>query len=146
MNPLQRALIEKTGHDFGFEYVYSSSDSEITLASALHPVRAKVFMIENDYLVEIVQGSPLINLEMARSFTASLDNIFQCHDIDQLAHLLKRMASLGKSLPNQAEHDFDAAVKKELELLPAGVRGTEIERMVRQRIGQQTYRKAMLEY
>jgi len=146
MNPLQHALIEKTGHDFGFEYVAEETANTITLASARHPVHAQITLSEADYHVKITQGPALLRKELARSFALSDGNILICHDNDYLADVLKRIASLGCSLPNQAETDFEATLKNELEQLPANLRGTEIERMVRQRVGQQTYRKAMMEY
>ena len=34
MNPLQRTLIEKAGHDNGFEHVFSSDNRLVVLASA----------------------------------------------------------------------------------------------------------------
>ncbi len=40
INSLQRAIIEKTGHDYGFEYVLPGTLEEVQLASARHRVRA----------------------------------------------------------------------------------------------------------
>lgn len=58
--------------------------------------------------------------------------------------LLSRAAALAQSLPNQAELDYEAAVQKKLTRLP--LNGTEVECMVWQRIGQNAFRKAMLDY
>jgi predicted restriction endonuclease len=44
-----------------------------------------------------------------------------------------------------AQH-FAATVSSQLAELPADIVGTEVERLVRQRIGQQKYRDAMLDY
>ncbi|HQC73044.1 MAG TPA: HNH endonuclease, partial [Candidatus Competibacteraceae bacterium] len=48
--------------------------------------------------------------------------------------------------PRQAANDYQQAVAAELAELPAGIAGTEIERRVRQRIGQNKFRDAMLDY
>jgi hypothetical protein len=37
MNPLRRALIEKTGHDNGFEHVLPVADAIVTLALGASP-------------------------------------------------------------------------------------------------------------
>lgn len=146
MNPLQRALIEKAGHDFGFEYVAKKTSGEITLASARHPVQAHITLIKDDLHIQLANGPSSLIPELARSFPIQDEQMFICRDIDSLANLLNRSAALGRALPNQVKHEFNHEVEQELKALPENVRGTEIERMVRQRVGQQTYRQAMLEY
>ena len=42
MNLLQRALIEKLGHDHGFEHVLASDSVAVVLVSARHAAAAKV--------------------------------------------------------------------------------------------------------
>jgi putative restriction endonuclease len=63
-----------------------------------------------------------------------------------LAALLRRTASLSRALPSQAATDYQQAVAVELAELPAGIAGTEVERLVRQRVGQNKFRDAMLDY
>lgn len=146
MNPLQRALIEKTGHDFGFEYVLAESADIATLASARHPVQVQISMHGDNYHVEVVKGSGLLRSELARDFASDGGNVFKLVNQKHLAGFIKRAASLGRSLPNTVQLDFDRKVKSELEHLAQTVQSTEIERMVRQRVGQQTFRQAMLDY
>ena len=57
-----------------------------------------------------------------------------------------RAAALARSLPNQAELAYSNALADSLDQLPGTLRGTEVERMVRQRVGQQALRNAMLDY
>jgi predicted restriction endonuclease len=60
---------------------------------------------------------------------------------------LRRAASLSQALPNQAVVAFEAQLQQELAAMPTdAARNTEVERMVRQRVGQQAYRQAMLDY
>jgi predicted restriction endonuclease len=64
-----------------------------------------------------------------------------------LAKLLRRAAKLAQALPNQAASDYESLVQEELAKFSANtIKGTEVERMVRQRIGQNAFRNAMLNY
>ena len=60
--------------------------------------------------------------------------------------MLKRASQLANSLPNQAANNYEKNLNDALAELPQSARGTEVERMVRQRVGQDAYRKAMLDY
>lgn len=150
MNPLQRALIEKAGHDHGFEYVLPSDDGAVRLASALH--RAQAVVIPRDRGFEMVfssAGPHLLQAELARTYPAYAlpDGKFSASDNSALGLVLRRAAALARALPNQAAMNFEAQVAGELAQLSTDqIRNTEVERMVRQRVGQQTLRLAMLNY
>ena len=154
MNPLQRALVEKTGHDHGFEHVLSSGPQGVALASARHAAQARVSALPaGGYLLHLQAATPALLPEMQRSFADALHaGGFSAADEAALAGLLGRSAGLARALPSQAAQDFEAAVSSQLaELaklaqLPAGLGGTEGERLVRQRVGQQKFREAMLDY
>jgi predicted restriction endonuclease len=65
----------------------------------------------------------------------------------ELAQWLRRASALAQSLPNQAAVDFDTQVQQALAALPAAEsQSTEVQRLVRQRVGQDRYRQAMLSY
>ncbi len=147
MNPLQRALIEKLGNDNGFEHVVASDASGVTLASARHANRALVGLEGDAYQVRFQTSSSLLLPELERSFPATLDaEVFRVATEANLAALLRRAASLSRALPSQTVNDYRQAVAAELAELPAGIAGTEVERMVRQRVGQNKFRDAMLDY
>ena len=149
MNPLQRALIEKAGNDHGFEYVMPSGDKCVELASARHLAQVRITPETNRFLLSFTSPSGnLLNAELVRTFP---DFSRKAGDLiapnqDALVRLIRRAAELARVLPNQAADEFDASLKRELEHLPNELRGTEVERLVRQRIGQQSFRNAMLEY
>ena len=145
MDALKRTLIEKTGHDFGFEYTVAETPTALTLGSARHPLHAEVTLYQNDYQVQFVNAKPLLISELKRDFSITNKNI-TCSTIDQLSVVFRRAAALAHSLPNQAENDFESALEAELKKIPDDIKNTEVERMVRQRVGQDTYRKAMLDY
>ncbi|MFV8781898.1 HNH endonuclease [Microbulbifer sp. SA54] len=145
MNPLQRTLIEKTGHDFGFEYTVVETPASLTLGSARHPLHAQVMLIQNEYQLHLINAKPLLINELGRDFSVTGKTI-TCDNIEQLSIVLRRAASLAHALPNQAEHDFESALEAAFKKLPKEIKNTEVERMVRQRVGQDTFRKAMLDY
>lgn len=149
MNPLQRALIEKVGHDNGFEYVLPSGAQHVALGSARHPARARVAVVEQAFEVYIDTGSETLGQELARTFAAGPAGTatFVLPSEAMLARWLRRAAALSHALPNQMVTAFEHQVQAELAQLELPVaQHTEVLRIVRQRVGQQAYRQAMLDY
>ena len=150
MNILQRTLIEKTGHENGFENILSGMDDCVLLGSAQHRAQVAISLEGDRWLLEIISTvSRILPSELVRSFmSVPLQNgKFVVSTIDQLAKLLRRAAKLAQVLPNQAANDFELQVQEELAKFPTDTFiGTEVERMVRQRIGQNSFRNAMLNY
>lgn len=148
MNLLQRALIEKVGHDNGFEYVMLGDAKQVALASALHSARLHVAVIGNGFEACIECGSATLMQELTRTFvqTPGSDS-FVLPSEAMLARWIRRAAALSQALPSQVVTVFEQQVQIELaELAPDSARNTEVQRMVRQRVGQQTYRQAMMDY
>ncbi|MCO1670729.1 HNH endonuclease [Pseudomonas aeruginosa] len=148
MNPLQRALIEKIGHDNGFEHVLPAAGDAVTLASARHRASAMVVPLASGFEVCFQPASPALVSELLRSFKrwSDGDGVFRVPTLADLAALLRRAASLSQALPNQAVRDYHTAVAQALADWPTESRGTEAERLVRQRVGQDRYRDALLNY
>ncbi len=144
MNPLQRVLIEKAGHEHGFENVISGPNEEVLLGSARHLTQASISLHDDTWLLAFSSG--LLSGELARSFpnVERFNGKFVATSLDKLGKLLRRAAALAQSLPNQAVVDYEKQVNKALAELPKN--GTEIERLVRQRVGQNTFRNAMMDY
>lgn len=149
MNPLQRALIEKAGHDNGFEYVLPGETQQVALASARHPARVRVAIVGQAFEAHIDSGSTTLAQELERTFATTLPDsaVFVLPTEALLAQWLRRAAALSQALPNQAVTTFEQRVQAELALMSASVvQNTEVLRIVRQRVGQQAYRQAMLDY
>ena len=148
MNPLQRSLIEKCGNDNGFEHVLTSDMNAVMLASARHRSRATIELVSDTYQILFQTVSPSLMPELCRSFPHSGKSSGEFSALNEaaLAALLRRAAALSRALPSQAANDYQHAVAAELAELPSGIVGTEVERLVRQRIGQNKFREAMLEY
>ncbi len=149
MTPLKRALIEKAGHDHGFEHVLPADSRVVNMASARHPARVAVSLQPQGYAVALVQGPPTLLPELERSFAPWPRDgaAFVATNDAELARWLRRASALAQSLPNQAAVDFDTQVQQALAALPAtDTQSTEVQRLVRQRVGQDRYRQAMLAY
>lgn len=147
MNQLQRIIIEKLGNENGFEHVIASDSSGVKLASARHANQVLVGMGSSIYQVRFQTSSSSLLPELRRNFaTTQVADTFLAATDAELATLLRRAASLSRALPSQAARDFQCAVDAELAQLPAGIVGTEVERMVRQRVGQNKFRDAMMDY
>jgi len=147
-NPLQRALIEKAGHDNGFEHVLPSAGDVVTLASARHRSQVVVTALAGGFYVRFQPATSALLPELLRSFQpwAEASDVFFVPTLADLAALLRRATCLSQALPNQAVRDYHTAVAQAVDTLPAGSRGTEVERLIRQRVGQERYRVALLAY
>jgi hypothetical protein len=145
MDALKRTLIEKAGHDFGFEYTVGEGAKSLTLGSAKHHLHVEISLDHDNFRVSFCNAKQLLLNELKRDYLVQ-DGSILSPTINELAHVFKRAAALAHSLPSQAEDDFELILAAELKKLPDGIINTEVERLVRQRVGQDTYRKAMLEY
>lgn len=155
MDPMRRALIEKAGYDNNFEHLLPTKTNTVTLASARH--RAQVRINPNGDQFELTFSAThadVFVIELARSFPAATQagTLFFAANRDELTSLLRRAAALAQSLPDQLETEFEQQVRRELARLYDSARpndaqfNTEVERQVRQRVGQKAFRKAMMDY
>lgn len=145
MDALKRTLVEKAGHDFGFEYTVSETPEFLILGSARHPLKVEIALINGNYRLLFSNAKQQLLNELKRDFPV-LNREILIESVNSMAVVFKRAAALAHSLPNQAEDDFESVLKAELNKLPDNIKNTEVERMVRQRVGQDIYRRAMLEY
>jgi hypothetical protein len=146
MNLLERALIEKAGREHGWENVVESIEARVLLASARHRGRATVMGNDgSDGWVVTFADARLVR-ELARSLPglANGHGGFAAPDIDALAALLRRAAELALALPDQAARTFRERAAEAL--ASVADKGTEVERLVRQRVGQDVFRAALLDY
>jgi hypothetical protein len=154
LNLLQRALIEKAGHDNGFENVLPGmAGGWLTLGSARHATTVSVQASAGGFEARLLSSPPSLPGELARSFKAAIRDAdppttaYLLADEAALARWLRRAAALAQALPNQAMTAFVADVQAALASLePAAAKNTEVQRTVRQRVGQQAFRQAMLDY
>ena len=146
MNVLERALVEKAGREHGWENVVESIETRVVLASARHRGRATVTAASGRSGWQLTFPEGRLVRELARSLPGLADGpgAFDASDMDALAALLRRAAELSLALPDQAAHRFrDRAAKA---IASVADKGTEVERLVRQRVGQDVFREALLDY
>ena len=143
---LLNALVEKAGYDNGFENSRHLENGGIALSSSRHPACLHVFNVPEGYNVVLDQAPESLHHELQREFGSFFGESFLCENEAELHLFLRRAAALSRALPNQAVNDYLHEIGKELATLPENLKGTEVERMVRQRVGQDKYRDAMLDY
>ena len=144
MTTLDRILIEKSGCENGWEHIVQSDGHAVILASARHQARVLIQKKDDANAWTLCVPGGLIERELKRSFPSEFQgNSFHISGLDHLGVFLNRAAGLALSLPNQALHTYQSRVKdfRESEDL-----ATETERLVKQRIGQSTFREALLDY
>lgn len=146
MDILERALVEKAACENGWEHVLESNAAAVVLSSARHRAQATVTAAHRGGSWLVTVSSELIGQELARSCTGGVkpSGGFPARNIEELGSLLRRAAALAQSLPNQAALNFKAAVAEALKEIDTS--GTEVERLVKQRIGQDTFRQALMNY
>ncbi len=147
MNSLERSLVEKAGYDNGWERSSSESDESVLLASSRHGFSAMVRKgkHEAEWSIRFGNGFPLDELKRGFPSIAFSASEALPWDYQLLCAMLRRAAEIGIAVPDAPL----AAFNKELEstLTAQGItRGTEAERFVKQRIGQNYYRNALLSY
>ncbi|PAW70205.1 MAG: hypothetical protein B9S35_15450 [Opitutia bacterium Tous-C5TDCM] len=148
MNSLERTLILKAGYDHGWEVVVEESTERVVLASALHRARATVtnFPPSSFWLVTIIP--PTLHRELSRVLPGWVltDETFGAEDERDLGYLLNQCAQLARALPDEPYRRFAKAVAEELASSTATTSATEVERLVRQRVGQNIYRESLMDY
>lgn len=100
MTPLKRALIEKAGHDHGFEHTLSATGAAVILGSARHPAKAEVSWLPNGYAMALVQGPATLPSELARSFAdwPRAGDAYVVNTDGQLAQWLRRASALAQQV------------------------------------------------
>lgn len=146
MDSLERALIEKAGYGHGFENIRESSPERVVLFSARHRAEACVFRsadAADQWHVVFRQGPPPAELVRTLLEIPFKDGEFGPVNERTLGQLLRRAAELAMALPNHAADQYRREITK-IEAAPP--QATEALRLTKQRIGQELYRQALLDY
>ncbi|KGV24543.1 HNH endonuclease [Burkholderia pseudomallei] len=131
MTPLERLRLEKASADCGFERTpILLNDGGMELRSALFPEAIFVHIQNSGFRVS---ASTAALLDGASNSTVSVV------DLDRLYAVLQRASAIGRTMPNRVADQFRRATKH----LP---QTTEAERLAVQRVGQDLYRGALMDY
>jgi len=149
MNTPERSLITKAGYANGFENVRESAPERVVLFSARHRAEAAVVPADTEtesWKVGFPQG-PSVS-ELIRSFpeTDLGNGTFQITGEAALGRLLRRAAALAMALPNSAAETYADEITKLDKDPPTPPSATETLALVKQRIGQDLFRKALMDY
>lgn len=146
MNLLERSLIEKAGYANGWENVRESTPERVVMFSARHKAEAHVApptIQGGPWQVAFPYGPSVKELCHSLPEMLDADGDFQALGEGSLGKLLRRAAELAMSLPNKPAGLFAEVVAK-IEAQPPTT--TEALRIVKQRIGQNLFRQALMEY
>jgi len=128
-SPLQRTRLEKAASDCGFERSPDWVGDVLTMRSALFPESVQVELLPNDRFLVTPSLAALLPPERP----------LVTEGWGELYNLLSTASSRAKSLPNRIAQKFHIETAK----LP---KTTEAERLVVQRVGQNLFRQALLDY
>jgi putative restriction endonuclease len=138
-----RVLIEKAARDAGFEINAGSDETEFRFRSSLVPGELVIGKLPVGYRVS-VQDNAVRDELIANFLTIKTGyGLSECHitanDTLALQVLAERIFQLSMSMPTRPLDVFRERIKRKPDT-------TEIERLVRQRVGQDVFREALDRY
>lgn len=132
VNPLVRIRVEKAAADSGFELSASWSGTTATLRSVQFPESVSVRCISSDAFV-VSASNPAVLPQVGEAGAINVSGWAALYDV------LGKTAATARTLPDRVAKQFIQQTAK----LP---QSTEAERWVVQRVGQDLFRKALLDY
>jgi hypothetical protein len=141
VNLSQRIELEKAANDGGFELIELRLDGSVALASSDVEARLIVSVDDAGFLVSIDDGGLARELAAEGRYEAGGPQTFLARRPENLAGLIRRIWQLSRALP-------DAPLKRyEDALANIGEESrTEVEALVRRRLGQSEFRAGLLDY
>jgi hypothetical protein len=138
-----RVLIEKAARDAGFEIAVGADEKEFRFRSSLVPGELIIGELPTGYHVSVqdpaVREELIANFLPRRTSYAVGDGYIAADDTLALQMLAERIFQLSMSLPTRPLDVFRERIKKSPD-------ATEVERVVRQRVGQDIFREALDQY
>lgn len=149
MNSFERSLVTKAGYDNGWEVsTESSAVGTVSLCSALHRCNAVVSSAfeGNDWIVAFPPGRMVSELERSGGLRSLGHGRFVVSGDAELATLLSHASRLARTLPDLPCRRYEEAVAEQLATVQGPSSATEVERLVRQRVGQDVFRESLMDY
>lgn len=141
MDALQRVNIEMLAYQNGWEVIVSSTDESVVLRSALHSRELVVSMTqEGEYRISTDITVDREEIYRLLGYDHFIGNTLRAWDSTSLSQVFETTAMLARALPDQPLQQY----KKKLSNLT--IDRTEVERLVKQRIGQDIFRSTLLDY
>jgi predicted restriction endonuclease len=147
MNSLDRTSLKKAGYDNGWEIANDNPADCIKLSSSRHPYTVDINSgpAEKEWSLRFSENTALEELKRNLPKEIFTSKGIVCYNREILAVVLRRAAELGRSLPEIPVHKYEKAIADFLNN-NTDIRDTEKEQTEKERIGQDIYRKALLEY
>ena len=147
MNALQRASIEKAGHDNGWEVTLSKDEESASLASSQHGGRVSILCDDAHSTLMCRFANQAFLKELKQNFhNISFIADGSCNvPTDFLPSLLRRAAQLLRSLPTAPEEEYRKQLSKTMNG-DESILKTEAEAIIKRRVGQNIFRKALMDY
>lgn len=139
------SLVIKAGKDNGFEVVHEHNGA-VELCSARHPLTAIVSFIDEQYHLKLTADNQPILWAVRNHFSHSGLYNYTFSELNELGLFLRQAANLAQSSPEQLAYEYQQEVKEILAEPDSSPELTEAIREVKQRIGQDKYRKALMDY
>lgn len=148
MNQLKITRLEKAAADCGFERTPEWAGNALVLRSSSFPESVTVQMLERELFVLTASGSGVLSgmtqfssgiYSVGEASAHDLATSFTVQGWQALYQALDKAAATARTLPNRVAHKFQRATAN----LPTS---TEAERWVVQRVGQDLFRAALLDY
>jgi putative restriction endonuclease len=138
-----RVLIEKAARDAGFEINIGSDETEFRFRSSLVPGELLIGKLPVGYRVSVIDDG--VRAELIANFVPTKtgyevgEGYIAANDTLALQVLAERIFQLSMSLPTRPLDVFRDRIRQKPD-------NTEVERLVRQRVGQDVFREALERY
>lgn len=143
-NRLEITQLEKISRDCGWDLIFDFSDGTLPVGSARHEESVLIMDGEEDDLYR-VRSDKRFFPDLNHKFSILVeDDHLLVQGKEKLALILHRISELSVSLPNTPLEAFKKTVEQEIQ--EKDIRDSERVAEVKQRVGQNLYRKAQEEY
>jgi putative restriction endonuclease len=147
MNSFQKSLVTMAGYDNGWEVASEGSDP-VKLTSANHQATATVSINPDGdgWKVQLPPGRLTEELSRISDGFETTGTTFLAGSEKALGNLLAHASRLARTLPDLPRQTYEQTVAEELSRRSKETASTEVERLVRQRVGQNVYRANLMDY
>lgn len=148
LSPIATTRLEKVAADNGFDLELPGTGEWLAFSSSQTPLHIWLTALDTPascaYLaalsrIDVLHALTDHGVDYSAPLPGTAAGIRRFDDISGLHNLLRRAFQLARSLPDELLHDFEKSTSQ----LP---RTTEAERWVIQRVGQDIFRRGLLEY
>jgi len=141
VNLSRQIALEKAANDGGFEIIEPQSDGSVTLASSDVEARLRVIADDAGFLVTVDDAGLARELATEGRYEQAGFQSFIARRPDNVVALIRRVWQLSRALPDAPLKRFEDALAHVGEEFR-----TEVEALVRRRIGQTEFRAGLLDY